>query len=184
MASPAQHRSRDPRLHLRPHRSGDIGWLIARHGEVYAQEYGYDLGFEALVARIAADFIDRYDAEREACWIAELGRDDGPAERAGCVMLVRARDEATGAIETGVAQLRLLLVEPWARGHGVGRALVQECTRLARATGCHRIRLWTQSNLLAARSLYQRDGYSLVGSEPHQSFGQALIGEVWELALG
>jgi len=184
MALAARPPSPEPRLRLRPHRSGDIGWLIARHGEVYAQEYGYDLGFKALVARIAADFIDRYDAEREACWIAELGRDDGPAERAGCVMLLSARDEATGAVETGVAQLRLLLVEPWARGHGVGRALVQECTRLARATGCHRIRLWTQSDLLAARSLYQREGYRLVGSRRHRSFGQDLVGEIWELSLG
>ena len=184
MALAAQHPWPEPRLHLRPHRSGDIGWLIARHGEIYAQEYGFDLGFEALVARIAADFIDRLDAEHEACWIAELGRNDGPAERAGCVMLVRARDEVTDAVEPGVAQLRLLLVEPWARGHGVGRALVQECTRLARANGCHRLRLWTQSNLLAARSIYQREGYRLVDSEPHHSFGQNLVGEIWELALG
>ncbi len=165
-------------LQLRGHRAGDIGWLIGRHGALYAQEYGWDMRFEALVARIAADFIERFDAAREACWIAE--RDGAPV---GCVVLVQARDEASGAPLDGVAQLRLLLVEPSARGIGLGRQLATECERFARAAGYRRIRLWTNSVLLAARGIYAKAGYTLVASEPHHSFGQPLVGEVWELAL-
>jgi GNAT superfamily N-acetyltransferase len=166
---------------LRPHRPGDIGWVISRHGAIYAQEYLWDQGFEALVARIAAQFIERFDAQREACWIAE--RSDGTGERIGCVFLVQARDENSGEPEAGVAQLRLLLVEPSARGLGLGARLVDECERFARAAGYRRIRLWTQSNLSAARAIYQRAGYRLLGNEPHHSFGHDLIGEIWELAL-
>jgi DNA-binding MarR family transcriptional regulator/GNAT superfamily N-acetyltransferase len=165
-------------VQLRSHRAGDIGWVVARHGALYAQEYGWDLRFEALVARIGADFIDRFDAAREACWIAER---DG--ERLGCVFLVQARDETSGKPERGVAQLRLLLVEPAARGLGVGRQLVDACTAFAREAGYRRIRLWTNSVLLAARGIYAKAGYTLVASEPHTSFGHALVGEVWELAL-
>lgn len=168
---------------LRALRPGDIGWVISRHGAIYAREYGWDLRFEALVARIAADFIDRFDAAREACRIAERDGADGRPERLGCVFVVQARDDENGVVDTGVAQLRLLLVEPDARGLGVGARLVGECTRFARAAGYRRLRLWTQSNLLAARVLYQREGYRLVGTEPHHSFGHDLVGEVWELEL-
>ena len=134
--------------------------------------------FEALVARIAADFVDRFDAEREACWIAER---DGV--NVGCVFLVQARDETSGEAVAGTAQLRMLLVEPAARGLGIGARLVDECERFARAKGYRRIVLWTNSVLTAARAIYAKAGYVLVASEPHQSFGHALVGETWELAL-
>ena len=163
---------------LRPHRPGDIGWIVMRHGALYAAEYGWDIGFEALVARIGADFIERFDATREACWIAER---DG--QTLGCVCLVQARDEATGAIEPGTAQLRLLLVDPAARGLGLGKALSQACETFARQVGYARIRLWTNANLLAARGIYQRAGYVLTGSEAHHSFGHDLVGETWVLTL-
>jgi DNA-binding MarR family transcriptional regulator/GNAT superfamily N-acetyltransferase len=163
---------------LRAHRPGDIGWVVSRHGALYAQEYGWDLRFEALVAQIAAHFIEQFDTAREACWIAER---DG--RRAGCVFLVQARDERTQAVEDGTAQLRMLLVEPSARGLGLGVALVTECERFARQVGYQRIRLWTNSVLLAARAIYERAGYRLQASEPHQSFGHTLVGETWELQL-
>jgi len=163
---------------LRPHRAGDIGWVISRHGALYAQEYGWDLTFEALVAQIAGQFLERFDAQREACWIAER---DGL--NLGSVFLVQARDEATQKPERGVAQLRLLIVEPSARGLGVGARLVDECERFARQVGYKRIRLWTQSSLLAARAIYRRCGYRLIGTEPHHSFGVDLVGENWELSL-
>ena len=163
---------------LRAHRPGDIGWVVSRHGALYAQEFGWDLRFEALVAHIAAGFVEHFDAAREACWIAER---DG--QNIGCVFLVQARDEATQTIEPGTAQLRMLLVEPSARGLGLGVALVNECERFARQAGYKRIRLWTNSVLLAARGIYQRAGYRLVASEPHTSFGKDLVGETWELEL-
>ena len=163
---------------LRPHRAGDMGWVVARHGALYAQEYGWSLDFEALVARIAADFIERFDPSREACWIAER---DGA--NVGCVFLVQARDEATQAIRPGIAQLRMLIVEPSARGLGLGERLVTECERFAREKGYERIVLWTNANLLAARGIYRKAGYVLTGSEPHRSFGHDLVGETWELAL-
>jgi DNA-binding MarR family transcriptional regulator/GNAT superfamily N-acetyltransferase len=163
---------------LRPHRSGDMGWLISRHGALYAQEYQWDMHFEALVARIAADFIDRFDARKEACWIAER-----EGRNVGGVCLVQAREEDTAEAVEGVAQLRLLLVEPAVRGMGIGARLVDECTRFAREAGYRRIRLWTNSMLLAARTLYRRAGYQLVASEAHHSFGHDLIGETWELVL-
>jgi DNA-binding MarR family transcriptional regulator/GNAT superfamily N-acetyltransferase len=163
---------------LRPHRSGDIGWVISRHGALYADEYAWDTRFEALVARIAADFIERFDATREACWIAER---DGA--NVGSVFLVQARDEITQQPIDGVAQLRMLLVEPAARGLGLGACLVDECERFARRTGYRKIRLWTNRNLLAARGIYRKRGYVLTGSESHHSFGHDLVGETWELAL-
>jgi DNA-binding MarR family transcriptional regulator/N-acetylglutamate synthase-like GNAT family acetyltransferase len=163
---------------LRPHRAGDIGWAIGRHGALYAQEYGWDLGFEALVAQIAARFLERFDAAREACWIAERERSN-----VGCVFLVQARDEASDAPLEGVAQLRLLLVEPSARGLGIGARLVDECERFARQAGYRRIVLWTNSVLVAARGIYAKAGYRLLRSEPHHSFGHDLVGETWELAL-
>ena len=158
---------------------GDIGWVVARHAALYAAEHGWDWRFEALVARIAAAFVDRFDAAREACWIAER---DG--ENVGCVFLVQARDEATGAVVPDVAQLRMLLVEPDARGLGIGARLVDECHRHARRLGYRKIVLWTNSVLAAARAIYTKAGYVLVRSEPHESFGRALVGETWELGLG
>jgi len=169
---------RQPPYLLRAHRPGDIGWVIERHGALYAREYRWDMRFEALVAHIAARFIEQFDASREACWIAE--RDHA---NIGCVFLVQARNEATDAPIEGVAQLRLLLVEPSARGLGIGGRLVDECERFARQAGYTRIVLWTNSVLLAARGIYAKAGYRLLKSEPHTSFGHALVGETWELPL-
>ena len=164
---------------LRPPQSGDIGWVVERHGALYAREYAWDLRFEALVARIAADFVDRFDASREACWIAERG-----GANVGCVFLVQARDDGKGgAVVEGTAQLRMLLVEPAARGLGIGARMVDECERFASAKGYRRIVLWTNSILVAARAIYARNGYALKKSEPHESFGHALVGETWELQL-
>lgn len=163
---------------LRPHRPGDIGWVVSRHGALYAQEYGWNLEFEGLVAQIAGEFLLHFDAAREACWIAER---DGT--KLGCVFLVQARDEQTGEPERGMAQLRLLIVEPSARGLGLGARLAAECERFAREAGYQRIRLWTQSSLLAARAIYRKAGYRLVATKPHHSFGVDLMGENWELAL-
>ncbi|MBC8056683.1 MAG: MarR family transcriptional regulator [Rhizobiales bacterium] len=163
---------------LRSHRPGDIGWVASRHGALYAEEYGWDMRFEALVARIAAEFIERFDAKREACWIAER---DG--ERLGSVFLVQARNEVTKAPIDRTAQLRMLLVEPNARGLGLGVRLVDECTRFARKAGYREIMLWTNANLLAARGIYAKAGYTLTGSAPHHSFGHDLFGETWALSL-
>lgn len=163
---------------LRSHRPGDIGWVVSRHGALYAEEYGWDLRFEALVGHIASRFIEQFDARRDACWIAER-----EGANVGCVFLVQARDEASDAVIPGVAQLRLLLVEPAARGLGIGAALVRECERHARRCGYASITLWTNSVLLAARDIYRRQGYRLVKSEPHTSFGKELVGETWTLAL-
>jgi DNA-binding MarR family transcriptional regulator/ribosomal protein S18 acetylase RimI-like enzyme len=163
---------------LRAPQPGDIGWVVARHGAIYAHEYGWDLTFEGLVACIAGRFVERFDAKREGCWIAER---DG--QNVGCVFVVQARNDKTDEPDRGVAQLRLLLVEPSARGLGIGARLVAECERFARQAGYRRIKLWTQSTLLAARAIYAKAGYRLVGSEPHRSFGADLIGEVWELVL-
>jgi len=165
----AQPASAAPYL-LRPHRIGDMGWIVERHGAVYAQEYGWDASFEALAAEIAAKFIRRFDAARERCWIAER---DG--ERLGSVLLVRQSPT--------VAKLRLLLVEPRARGFGIGGKLVAECIAFARATGYRKLTLWTQSILAPARHIYQAAGFRLVREEPHRSFGHDLVGEYWMLKL-
>lgn len=154
----------------RAHRPGDMGWVVQRHGELYFQEYGWDQTFEALVAEIAADFIRRLNAQRERCWIAEYA-----GRRVGCVFLV--------AGEAGAAKLRLLLVEPEARGLGVGRRLVAECVEFARAADYGRIVLWTQESLAAARHLYSQAGFHRTLAEPHHSFGHDLVGETWERAL-
>jgi DNA-binding MarR family transcriptional regulator/GNAT superfamily N-acetyltransferase len=164
-------RRRGPRVELRPSRAGDMGWIVQRHGELYAAEYGWDERFEALVARVVADFIERHEPARERAWLAEL---DG--ERLGSVLLVRSA-------EAGEAKLRLLLVEPQARGLGLGKRLVGECVAFARAAGYRRVVLWTNSILVAARTIYQRHGFELIRSEPHESFGHALVGETWALDL-
>ena len=163
---------------LRPHRAGDIGWVTSRHGTLYAQEYGWDLRFEAMVGHIASCFIEQFDPAREACWIAER-----EGANVGSVFLVQARGAESEAPEAGVAQLRMLLVEPSARGLGLGAALVGECERFARGAGYRTIRLWTNSILTAARAIYQKAGYELMASEAHHSFGHDLVGETWELRL-
>jgi DNA-binding MarR family transcriptional regulator/GNAT superfamily N-acetyltransferase len=155
---------------LRPHRPGDMGWIVHRHGALYAQEYGWDESFEALVADIAASFIRDFDPKRERCWIAEK---DG--EIVGSVLLVKQEKE--------VAKLRLLYVEPKARGLGIGKRFVDECIRFARMAGYRRISLWTNDVLHAARAIYTAAGFRLVRSEPHSSFGHDLVGEFWELEL-
>jgi GNAT superfamily N-acetyltransferase len=165
-------------VELRPPQPGDFGWIIERHGAFYAAEYGLDISFEALVARICADFVDHLQPEREACWIAARG-----PERLGSVMLVQARDDATGEPRPSVAKLRLLLLEPHARGLGIGKRLVRQCSDFARSAGYDRIELWTQSALLSARSIYAAEGYRLVNSAAGHGFGQDVINETWELAL-
>ncbi|HEX2286876.1 MAG TPA: helix-turn-helix domain-containing GNAT family N-acetyltransferase [Mycobacterium sp.] len=158
-------------LVLRPPQAGDLGWVVERHGARYAAEYGWDITFETLVARIVADFAERGDTRREAAWIAEL---DG--ERVGCVF-------CTAADAADTAQLRLLLVEPSARGHGVGTRLVDECLRFAKGSGYRRITLWTNDVLVAARRIYERAGFHCDLREPHHSFGHDLVGEYWSRDL-
>jgi DNA-binding MarR family transcriptional regulator/N-acetylglutamate synthase-like GNAT family acetyltransferase len=155
---------------LRTHQPGDMGWVVHRHGAVYARDWHYNAEFEALVARICADFLDTFDAARERCWIAEK---DG--EMVGSVFLVSKSKT--------VAKLRLLLVEPQARGLGIGRRLIDECIRFARQAGYRKLTLWTQSELDAARRLYQQAGFRRVHEEAHRSFGKNLVAETWELKL-
>ena len=155
---------------LRPHRPGDIGWITHRHGVLYAEEYGFDETFEALVAEILARFIQSHDPKRERIWIAER---DG--KQIGSVMIADAGNQ--------VAQLRLLLVEPKARGKGIGTRLIDECIDFSKRNGYQKIKLWTQSILMKARHLYSKAGFELVEEKPHTSFGHDLIAEIWELQL-
>ena len=161
-----------PPFVLRPHRPGDMGWVIARNGAIYAQEYGWDQSYESLVARICADFIDRFDPPRERCWIAERH-----SEPLGCIFCVRHPERED------TARLRLLLVEPAARGLGLGKALVNECVLFARGAGYKRMTLWTQSILKAAHHLYHQAGFGLASQEQHRSFGKDLIAQTWEMEL-
>ena len=161
---------RQPQIVYRSHRPGDLGWVVERHGTLYFQEYGWDESFEALVAGIACEFIRALQPQRERCWIAER---DG--RRIGCVFLVAGDGDD--------AKLRLLLVEPDARGLGVGRRLVSECVQFARAAAYRRIVLWTQESLTAARLLYAQAGFRRIFAEPHHSFGHDLVSETWEREL-
>jgi DNA-binding MarR family transcriptional regulator/GNAT superfamily N-acetyltransferase len=157
---------------LRPHRVGDMGWIVYREGLGYAEQYGWDETFEALVARIVDQFITNFDSSRERCWIAEI---DG--QNVGHIFLVKHPEEAD------TAKLRLLFVEPSARGMGLGDALVKECIRFARSAGYKKVVLWTQSILVGAHRIYERAGFRLVNEAAHHSFGKDLVGQTWELEL-
>jgi DNA-binding MarR family transcriptional regulator/GNAT superfamily N-acetyltransferase len=153
---------------LRPPRPGDMGWIVSQHGSVYGGEYGWDDRLEALTAEIVAAFVRNFDPKRERCWMAER-----EGEAVGSVFIVKDSDE--------VARLRLLLVEPSARGLGIGARLVEEAVRFSRDTGYRKVTLWTHSVLIAARRIYERAGFKLVASETHQEFGKELTGETWDL---
>jgi DNA-binding MarR family transcriptional regulator/GNAT superfamily N-acetyltransferase len=155
---------------LRPPRSGDMGWIVSRHGALYGEEYGWDERLEAMCAEIVAAFVRNFDAKRERCWIAER---DG--ENVGSVLLVKDTEE--------IARLRLLLVEPKARGLGIGARLVEECVRFAREARYKQMTLWTHSVLTAARHIYERAGFKLIDSKTHDEFGKELTGETWDLKL-
>jgi len=155
---------------LRDPAPGDIGWVVQQHGEIYAREYGWDSSFEALVAGIAGEFLLKFQPEWERCWIAELN-----GERVGAIFVVRK--------SASVAQLRLLILAPAARGLGLGGRLVDECIAFARRKGYKKMVLWTNSDLVAARAIYAKRGFLLTKSEPHESYGKQLVGETWEMKL-
>jgi DNA-binding MarR family transcriptional regulator/GNAT superfamily N-acetyltransferase len=170
LLQPSAPDARPPVLLLRPHRAGDMGWVTSANAEIYAREYGWDGSYEPLVAKITAEFIENFDPKRERCWIAEM---DG--ERVGSVFVVRKTD--------AIAKLRLLIIDPKARGLGLGKRFVDECLRFAKEAGYSSMTLWTQSILTAARAIYARAGFKLVAEEPHHSFGADLVGETWERSL-
>jgi DNA-binding MarR family transcriptional regulator/GNAT superfamily N-acetyltransferase len=159
-----------PSFTLRAPRHGDFGWIVSRHAELYAQEYGWVEPFEGLCAQIVADFVNNYDAKRERCWIAEMN-----GENVGCIMLAKDSNE--------VARIRLLLVDPKARGLGVGARLVDECVRFARQAGYEKITLWTHSILTAARHIYEKAGFTLTSSEKKHSWSKDVVAEYWDLEL-
>ena len=166
-----QQNSSQPTVYvLRTHQPGDMGWVVQRHGELYSEEYGWDQTFESLVARVTADFIDNIKPARERCWLAEI---DGDV--VGSIFIVEKSKT--------IAKLRLMIVDPRARGMGIGRRLIDEAIRFARRSGYRRITLWTMNVLLAARHLYKTSGFDLVDEEPVFSFGCDLISETWELNL-
>jgi DNA-binding MarR family transcriptional regulator/GNAT superfamily N-acetyltransferase len=155
---------------IRTHRTGDLSWIAYRHAVLYSQEYGWNQAFEALVLEITAHFLEHYDPETECCWVAERS-----GEILGFVLLVKRSKQ--------IAKLRLLLVEPTARGLGIGKRLVEECIRFSREKGYEKIVLWTHSNLTAARGIYQKAGFQLVSTGSHEDFGPRVTAETWELAL-
>jgi GNAT superfamily N-acetyltransferase len=161
----------NPGFILRTPRYGDFGWIVSRHAELYADEYGWGEPFEGLCAQIVADFVNNYDPKLERCWIAEMN-----GENVGCVMLVK--DDLPG-----VARLRLLLVDPKARGLKLGTRLVDECVNFARTSGYRKMTLWTHSILTAARRTYEKAGFTLTSSEPRHTWGKDVIAEFWDLEL-
>jgi DNA-binding MarR family transcriptional regulator/GNAT superfamily N-acetyltransferase len=165
-----EQREAQPQILLRPPNVGEYGWVIERHGAIYSAEYGWDRSFEALVTTIVADYLRDHDSTREAAWIAEMS-----GEPVGCIFCLR-RDDVT-------AQLRLLLVEPRARGVGAGSALIDQCVMFARDAGYRELVLWTNDVLVDARRLYERAGFQLIDEEPHHSFGANLVGQNWSLDL-
>jgi len=167
---PGDSSSHEARYVLRGPRPGDFGWIVKRHAELYAEEYGWTEPFEGLCAQIVADFVNTFDPKRERCWIAEMN-----GANVGSVMLAEDSDS--------VARLRLLLVDPKARGLGLGARLTDECVRFARRAGYRKITLWTHSVLTAARHIYEKAGFKLAGTEPHRSWGRPVVSEYWDLEL-
>ncbi|MBP6529428.1 MAG: GNAT family N-acetyltransferase [Burkholderiales bacterium] len=161
-------------IRFRTHQPGDIGWVISQHGEIYSREYGWDTRFESFVARIAADFVDQFDAEREVCYLAVRG-EGAQEERLGCAFVVKQ--------DKMVAKLRMVILAPHARGLGIGKRLVRACIDFARSKGYQRMTLWTNDVLHAARAIYVAEGFTLIGEERHHSFGLDLVGQNWERAL-
>ena len=170
LGAPPADSAAKPAYTLRAPRYGDFGWIVSRHAELYAQEYNWTEPFEGLCAQIVADFVNNYDPKLERCWIAELN-----GENVGCVMLVKD--------QPGVARLRLLLVDPQARGLGLGQRLTDECVTFARAAGYRKMTLWTHSILAAARHVYENAGFTLTSSEKKHSWGQDVVAEYWDLDL-